>query len=528
MKPQSVDLAQTAADVAEAARDNPAMLPSLPLSRLIRTPSMPPGLGTSRRAALAAVSVGVVLLFCIAAASVWQTDANWRSLSQAQALRQQVTTTMDILLSVREAEAGQRGFLLTLDPSYLTPMLRSEAALPDLLGQLAAARPSDGRVAQLREIVASKLAELQRTVALAKAGQLETALALVRDNSGLAEMRVIRTLAKDLQAELDAVLAKRVAAVNRGGQLLIGIDIAGLAMVAVLAGLIATGVRRALETLRAAQRSASQAYEALERNNEQLDETVRTRTADLTAANDEIQRFAYIVSHDLRAPLVNVMGFTGELEQAAAMLASYAAEAGAPADVQAAVAADIPEALRFIKSSTVKMDRLINTILQLSREGRRVLTAEWLDMSEVFATLADSMAHQAASKGAEVVVGSVPDLIGDRLAVEQVFGNVVENALKYLQPGRPGRIRIEGHEDAGMARFEISDNGRGIAPKDFERVFELFRRAGDQTVPGEGIGLAHVRALLRRLGGSIDCRSALGEGTTFIIRLPATRMKAAA
>ncbi len=519
------------ADAGGAGRDKRSMMaPSLTSPLLMRRPSLPPGLGTSRRAALAAVAVGTALLFCIAAASVWQADANQRSLSQAEALRQQLAVASGLLLAVREAETGQRGFLLTLDPAYLTPMVRSEAALPDLLDRLSAARPSDERVTELRRTVETKLAELQRTVALAKAGQLDAALALVRGNSGLAEMRVIRTLALALAAELDARLAKRVAAVNRGGQRLVGIDVAGLAMVAGLAGLIANGVRRAMAELREAQRLTSQAYEALERNNEQLDEAVRARTADLTAANDEIQRFAYIVSHDLRAPLVNVMGFTGELEQAAATLAGYAGAGGAPAEVQAAASEDIPEALRFIKSSTVKMDRLINAILQLSREGRRVLTAERLDMGAVFANMADSMAHQASSKGAEVAIGPVPDLVGDRLAVEQVFGNVIDNALKYLQPGRPGLIRIEGRREAGMARFEISDNGRGIAPKDFERVFELFRRAGDQAVPGEGIGLAHVRALLRRLGGTIECQSALGVGTTFTIRLPAVAagVKAAA
>ncbi len=508
------------ADAGAAERDKQAMVPGLTLPRLMRRPSTSQRLGTSRRAALAALAVGIVLLFCIAAASVWQADIDQQSLSRGQVLRKQLATTESILLAVREAEAGQRGFLLTLDPAYLTPMLRSEAALPDLLARLTTARPSDERVIQIRQIVGTKIAEMQRTVELAKAGQLDAALAVVRDNSGLAEMRAIRTLAMSLEAELEAMLAKRVAAVNRGGQRLVGIDIAGLALVAGLAGLVANGVRRTLETLREAQRLASQAYDTLEHSNERLDGTVRARTADLTAANEEIQRFAYIVSHDLRAPLVNVMGFTGELEQAAATLAAYAAAADAPAAVQEAASADIPEALRFIKSSTVKMDRLISAILQLSREGRRVLAAEWLDMAAVFANMADSMAHQASSQGAEVVVGAVPNLVGDRLAVEQVFGNVIDNALKYLQPGRPGLIRIEGRQEAGVARFEISDNGRGIAPRDFERVFELFRRAGDQAVPGEGIGLAHVRALLRRLGGTIDCQSTLGVGTTFTIRLP--------
>ena len=489
------------ADASVAGGDKRAMAQSLTLPRLMRHPSIPHGLGTSRRAALAAMAVGIFLLFCIAAASVWQADADQHSLRRSQALRQQLAAAGDILLAVREAEAGQRGFLLTLDPAYLVPMLRSEAALPDQLARMATARPSDERVIQLRQMIGAKMAELQRTVALAKAGQLDAALAVVRDNSGLAEMRVIRTLAMALEAELEAMLAKRMAAVNRGGQRLVGIDVAGLALLALLAGLAANGVRRTLETLREAQRLTSQAHDMLQRNNDHLDETVRARTAALTAANEEIQRFAYIVSHDLRAPLVNVMGFTGELEQAAATLAAYAAAADAPADVREAVSADIPEALRFIKSSTVKMDGLINAILHLSREGRRVLAAERLDMDAVFASMADSMAHQASSRGAEVVIGPVPDLVGDRLAMEQVFGNVIDNALKYLQPGRPGLVRI--------------------APKDFERVFELVRRAGDQAVPGDGIGLAHVRALLRRLGGTIDCRSTLGVGTTFVICLPA-------
>lgn len=115
----------------------------------------------------------------------------------------------------------------------------------------------------------------------------------------------------------------------------------------------------------------------------------------------------------------------------------------------------------------------------------------------------------------------MPNLVADRLAVEQVFGNLLENALKYLLPGRPGDIRISGALEGRVARFDVGDNGRGIARRDYERVFELFRRAGDQSVPGEGIGLAHVRALVRRLGGSVDCESEVGVGSTFTVRLPA-------
>jgi signal transduction histidine kinase len=97
---------------------------------------------------------------------------------------------------------------------------------------------------------------------------------------------------------------------------------------------------------------------------------------------------------------------------------------------------------------------------------------------------------------------------------------LLENAVKYLAPGRPGRIRVRGWQEGSMVFFDIEDNGRGIDPKDHGRVFDLFRRAGAQDRPGEGIGLAHVRALVRRLGGQITLNSALDKGSTFRVSLP--------
>jgi signal transduction histidine kinase len=101
-----------------------------------------------------------------------------------------------------------------------------------------------------------------------------------------------------------------------------------------------------------------------------------------------------------------------------------------------------------------------------------------------------------------------------------VFGNLTDNAVKYLNPGRPGRITVRGQDLGAVVRYEIEDNGRGIDPKDFERVFDLFRRSGVQDQQGEGIGLAHVRALVRRLGGTITVASRVGEGSTFTVVLP--------
>ncbi|WP_372424128.1 CHASE domain-containing protein [Salinarimonas chemoclinalis] len=260
--------------------------------------------------------------------------------------------------------------------------------------------------------------------------------------------------------------------------------------------------------------------------NVDLERAVQARTAELTAANEEIQRFAYIVSHDLRAPLVNVMGFTAELEtvrsDVEALLADLAEKAPeiASEDARRAIESDLPEALGFIRASTQKMDRLINAILKLSREGRRVLSAEPVALSEIVEGLRDSLAHQLVERDATIEIGPLPRITSDRLALEQIIGNVVENAVKYLDPARPGRIRVTGQDAGPLVRLAVTDNGRGISQTDFERIFDLFRRAGRQDVPGEGIGLAHTRALVRRLGGSIEVESTAGEGSTFTITLP--------
>jgi hypothetical protein len=184
------------------------------------------------------------------------------------------------------------------------------------------------------------------------------------------------------------------------------------------------------------------------------------------------------------------------------------------------LSADFSEALGFIKSSIAKMDRLITAILNLTREGRRAFEPVRIDTRELIEGIVKTIAHQAAEANAEIRVAPLPPLVSDRLALEQIFGNLIDNAIKYLKPGVPGEIAIRARTKLGFAVFEISDNGRGIDPKDHQRIFELFRRAGTQDKPGQGIGLAHVRALVRRLGGTMSVSSELGSGSTFTVTLP--------
>jgi signal transduction histidine kinase len=201
--------------------------------------------------------------------------------------------------------------------------------------------------------------------------------------------------------------------------------------------------------------------------------------------------------------------------------------AAAPA-AKAAVKEEIPEAINFIQSSTKKMDGLINAILKLSREGRRTINPETVNLDALFQGISDSMQHRLLEAEGELAIAKpLPAIISDRLGLEQIFGNLVDNAIKYQAPGRPPRISVRARPDRdGSILVEIEDNGRGIGEQDHARVFDLFRRAGAQDKPGEGIGLAHVRALVRRLGGQITLTSELGTGTTFRVNLPRSlRMK---
>ena len=246
----------------------------------------------------------------------------------------------------------------------------------------------------------------------------------------------------------------------------------------------------------------------------------------LREANEELQRFTYIVGHDLRSPLVNIMGFTSELDawrtQVFERIGTLRAQVGGVQDGKSddALRSDVEEALGFIKSSVAKMDRLIGALLKLSREGQRQFQPQFIDMAQLLQSTLEALASQAQAVNAKISIGELPTITSDRLALEQVFSNLIDNAVKYLRAGVPGSIEILGTESDGAITYEVRDNGRGIDAKDRERIFDLFRRSGIQDRPGDGIGLAHARALVRRLRGSINVESEPDRGTVFKVTLP--------
>jgi len=271
-----------------------------------------------------------------------------------------------------------------------------------------------------------------------------------------------------------------------------------------------------------------QAEEALRQAHDALEQRVQERTAALQEANEDIRRFAYIVSHDLRAPLINLHGFADELRDACTVLTAVLPgmvphlEGRQGAEVIRALEDDIPEALGFIETAVTRMDRLIESVLQLSRLGRRELQGEPIATEALVHETLRTLAHQIAQRQVQMTVGPLPVVHADRLALTQIFGNLLANAVAYLEPSRPGEIAITATQHPGMTVFAVRDNGRGIAADDIPRIFEPFRRVGRQDVAGEGMGLAYVHALVRRHGGDLPCQSTLGVGTTFTFTIAHT------
>ncbi len=239
-------------------------------------------------------------------------------------------------------------------------------------------------VENIQKLVDAKFAELTRSIELNAQGQREQARAFVLSGEGRDLMNEIRRVVEAAAADESRLLAERTQRSQRNNTLLLFVSVVGALLILLIGELSIYLVQRNY-------RAAEVARSELEATNENLERIVEYRTADLKEANEEIQRFAYIVSHDLRSPLVNIMGFTTELEALRKDLFDRVTELRLQTTLERSNAQpsaakpsrqgerrnaddlgrDFDEAIGFIKTSINKMDRLINAVLKLSREGRR-------------------------------------------------------------------------------------------------------------------------------------------------------------
>ena len=295
---------------------------------------------------------------------------------------------------------------------------------------------------------------------------------------------------------------------------------------------IATVTGLILAASTAERENASQALRQL---NEELEQRVADRTnvlagtnRQLDQKNEENETFVYSVSHDLRSPLVNLQGFSQELSLVGQDLRDLLSGNTVPETVRtrglALLNGDMTESIHFIQAGVVRLSSIIDSLLRLSRVGRVEYRLQRVDLNAVVARIVDSMQSTITERGATVRVADLPSVWADPTAAEQIFANLIGNAINYLDPSRPGIVQV-GSEAANPfsgseQTFFVKDNGLGIAELHRIKLFQAFQRLHPEVAKGEGIGLVIVRRMVERHGGRIRVESSVGVGSTFTVSFP--------
>jgi len=239
--------------------------------------------------------------------------------------------------------------------------------------------------------------------------------------------------------------------------------------------------------------------------------------------NSELGDFLYVVSHDMRAPLINLEGFSRSLQENLDGLKESLATPELPAEVRSRVdelSEEIDESLDFILRSVSKADFLVNTVLELSRLESRNERSVDIDLDELVSEIVSSLRYRLNELDAQIEIDPLPKIKGDPIRLHQVFANLLDNAVKYARTDVPARIEVRCSSEANGYVFSIRDNGVGIRPEDVSKAFRMFGRLGHSGHPGDGIGLTMIRKIIERRKGRTWVESTPGIGSTFHFTWP--------
>lgn len=261
-----------------------------------------------------------------------------------------------------------------------------------------------------------------------------------------------------------------------------------------------------------------EARSAIEAERERLLKEIEDRS-------QEFEHILYIASHDLRAPLVNLKGFAGELRHDMGDCIEHLRLEKPPSMAIWAEMREkygsVQESLAYIDKSTARMDRILQGLLAYSRIGRIQPKSQIVSVAQLFEEQLVHLEFRLRELSADIKIGKLPTCYADPLLLQQVIQNLLDNALKYCIPGTPPVIRITGEVDGNRAIYRIQDFGMGIEPIHLPKLFDLFYRiAPEGSTEGSGLGLALVQRIIRRMQGRISVVSIPQKGTMFMVDLP--------
>ena len=235
---------------------------------------------------------------------------------------------------------------------------------------------------------------------------------------------------------------------------------------------------------------------------------LRARQAEdaLRRSNDELERFAYRVAHDLAEPLRTVTAHTRLLER----------DLGPNLNERSA------KSLEYVVSAAIRMRTFIEELLNYSHVGQTNFQSRDLDCGILLALVIQNLDASIQSSGARIISDPLPVLRADP-SLEHVFQNLISNAIKYRRQNVPPVIHVSCESDAAMWKFSVRDNGPGIDPRHQLSIFETFQRLHGPEIPGNGIGLALCKKIVETHGGSIGVESESAQGSTFWFTLPKTK-----
>jgi signal transduction histidine kinase len=240
--------------------------------------------------------------------------------------------------------------------------------------------------------------------------------------------------------------------------------------------------------------------------NAQLEQKISERTAQLEASNKELESFSYSVSHDLRAPLRAINGFTQVLVE------DYAEQL----DIEA------QDILTLIIANSQKMGELIDNLLEFSRLGKQNLhMASIVDIKGIVDTVVEELQAAEPNKKVKLIVNHLENIKGDRNMLKQVFVNLLSNAFKYTGKKEEALIEIGSYQEGNYCHYYVKDNGVGFDMLYYDKLFGVFQRLhSSNEFEGTGVGLAIIHKIITKHGGSVWAEAKVNEGATFHISLP--------